>query len=208
MTKYMGVFDGITAARKQDYKSETAIVIYMCAKELSGALINLQALQICDYEYEYEFIQRAVKYGLDSLKLRSCLAISVAHLTYGDFLNRHYSITYYNPTKHHLLVQPLGITDESGRVITHIEPGGRIQIPESYTKGGKASAVYTTAPQLRQVPRKHPHDSLLDLSPLCFHEWVTHLPSRSSPCCKCLITWSDVRNGLMCPKCEKRISVV
>jgi hypothetical protein len=118
---------------------------------------------------------------------------------------KHYAIQYWNPTSHKINIHSLGLPDpEGGRVIDFVAPGEVINIPETYTTGGKYSTLTGVAPQLKPLPKtEHKDKLLLDLSPASYVEWLTYSNIGVSPCCSKPWVWADAKTILVCGLCKK-----
>lgn len=122
-------------------------------------------------------------------------------LTYEQRALRQHCTQYHNPMAIAINVEPMGIPDEDGNVIKYVVPGGLINVPTSYTLGGKRSVVHCSAPQLKPCPLTDAKDNLLDLTPVSFAEWIQYYPYQKTECCNMPIYWSDKQQALLCPTC-------
>jgi hypothetical protein len=160
--------------------------------------------------YESVFLEGVELWKIKSSKYAQ-LAICTAHVAFGDPMElakqnlRPYHVMYYNPTTHWVNVAQMGLYDDNKKLIEFVEPSSWLSIPEYYTNGGQYSVVNTTAPQLRQVMKAGSHDSLTNITPLTYFEWITYQPNRPSPCCKAQVLWSDTGHIVVCKKCMKAI---
>lgn len=205
----VGVFDSINRGREEEYKQEWEQAIDSAAAELAPLFIEY----LSDSYYEDCFQQICSRFEIMTPKRVGVLSVRTAIKAYGSpkAMNkqqlRHYTITYYNPTNNRIFIGPMGLLDEKGECITYVEPGGTLVVLESYAKGGRASVLHTTAPQLEQFPDKVVEE-LLDLTPISYKEWIKFLPNNQSYCCKAPMLWSDKGQRPQCAKCSASLDIL
>ncbi len=119
---------------------------------------------------------------------------------------RQFSTQYYNPLSVPLCIEPMGLPDETGEIITHVIPGGLINIPYCYIVGGQRSVLTSCTPQLKPMTRESHEPIVLDLTPQTYAEWIKYYSSILSQCCTRTILWSDTMQYLVCGKCRQRIT--
>ena len=125
---------------------------------------------------------------------------------YGDPMKvRPFSIPFFNPTNHDIVIAPLGLLGLDQKVISTIPPGGIVTIPIAYTRGGRNGPFSTVAPQLKPMPNIKP-DQLLDLSACSYKEWITYDELSYSSCCNRQVVWSDLLEKQICDKCKKSVN--
>lgn len=130
-------------------------------------------------------------------------------MAYGDpqdIKRKQYSVLYHNPTHHWLQISAMDLKDENAKPIEKISPGGVVWIPYAYTKGGKKSTVHGVAPQL--LPATTHVETMLDLPPSTWGEWVQFQPYVPSRCCGEVVQWLDSKQYLECRGCKKAVVCV
>lgn len=190
--------------KRQQTQQEKIYLTKISSRKISK---KLKDMTHDDHENELRLGQLRQIIGED--RYLDCLIKAVKE-NFGDPMNlikdnmMPYSKPYWNPTHHTLTVASLGLIDEQKTLIIYVKPGERVMIPYGYTIGGKNSAVYGVAPQLK--PFQDPsYDATLDISPTSFLEWCTFGNAyKQSKCCAKQIVWSDYWHRLSCFKCGAR----